>query len=248
MIVASEFNRFIVAAPYKRREQRTGWRYGYKSRRCRPTRMMVPSIERQGLMRARPDRIFLLAAAAAIVGISLAACSDTTTGPMHERVLNPSAFVDDSSCYTFGDGHPCTSDPSGATIQSLTDEANRLLHLSDVTCRSLGLNIQLVAGLGNQGVRVWAATWFPNGDSPAEGDWHSSLPNQIHLWGNLGGSELLRTARHEAVHRMNGGGPDLGSGDPPGYSPVNPSTAMGPGGNPDTMGAYALSDYCGAAT
>ncbi len=30
--VASEFNRFMVAAPYERSEQRTGWRNGYKPR------------------------------------------------------------------------------------------------------------------------------------------------------------------------------------------------------------------------
>lgn len=169
-------------------------------------------------------------------------------------MLVPSAMIDDSTCDSFGMGHPCTKDADGAMLQSLMDEANRLEHLKDLNCQSLGLNLQSVTNFGGQGVRVWGDAWFPGGDQgpPAEGDFHDSRPNQIHLWGNLSGSELLRTARHEAVHRMNRnrylGVDDFGSGDPPGYKPTDPSTAMGPGGDPFGMGAYALSDYCGAAT
>jgi len=195
-----------------------------------------------------------------IIGIVLvaaimsgAACRDAVTSPSKSRELQPRAMFDDSTCYSFGNGHPCTLNGDDALITAMESEAFRLQNLDDPTCQSLGVNMQALVNRGGQSIRVWNATWFPpegNG-APAEGDWHDAMPNEIHLWGNLTDGELLRTARHETTHYMrrdsfdNG---DFGSGDPSGYNPDDPSTVFNNPGNPQDMGAYALSDYCGGAS
>ncbi|MEO8945635.1 MAG: hypothetical protein ABI338_03985 [Gemmatimonadaceae bacterium] len=164
------------------------------------------------------------------------ACGVDPVSPV--RSVTPSAFiaVGDSICYEHvpgvDEGHPCTDGASDGTMSSLGDEAARLSLVADTTCQRMGATLQGFVDRGSQGVREWHSQYVYQGNI-VTGDYHTVLPNEIHIWSDGGNIPLV--GRHETAHAM--GMQDYGVGDP------DPATGFA--GDPTTMGAYALSTYCG---
>lgn len=152
------------------------------------------------------------------------------------RVLAPVAEYaeGDSICYPdLAADHPCTAAAANALLTMLRDEAARLKYTPDSNCTKMGGQLQSFVDRGAQGVRVWSQPYYYQGNTVV-GDYHTNHPNEIHLWSE--GGDLTGTARHETAHAMQRD--DYGPGDP------DPSIHYA--GNSNTMGAYALSDYCGS--